>query len=96
MCLKGFEMAFRINCPKSESDEEWKDIRGCIKYEVSNKGRVRNTNTYQILKVSLVKGMYPYIKIQPRPGDQIAISMSTLMQTHWGKDWDPEEAANAR
>lgn len=89
-------MAFRINCPIRESDEEWKRVRGFIKYEVSNKGRVRNADTYQILKVSLVYYMYPYVKLYKSPGIQKSVSMMTLMQTHWGKDWDPEEAANAQ
>lgn len=89
-------MAFRINCPNKESDEEWKGIRGFNRYEVSNKGRVRNADTYYILKVSLIKDMYPYIKLQFAPGDQRAVSMRMIMKTHWGKNWDPEEAANAR
>lgn len=89
-------MAFRINCPNKESDEEWKGIRGFNRYEVSNKGRVRNADTYYILKVSLIKDMYPYIKLYQSMDVQKSVSMRKLMKTHWGKNWDPEEAANAR
>ena len=89
-------MAFRINCPDTQSDEEWKRVHGFVKYEVSNKGRVRNADTYQILKVSLVYDMYPYVKLYQSTGIQKPVSMRKLMKTHWGKNWDPEEAANAR
>ena len=89
-------MAFRINCPNKESDEEWKRIRGFNRYEVSNKGRVRNADTYYILKVSLIKDMYPYIKLYQSMDVQKSVSMRKLMKTLWGKNWDPEEAANAR
>ena len=89
-------MAFRINCPITKSDEEWKGIRGFIKYEISNKGRVRNADTYQLMKVAFLHGKYPYLKLYNTQGIQKQVGLVKTMKSHWGKTWDPEEAANAR
>lgn len=43
--------------------EEWRTISGFPKYEISNKGRVRNSKTGRIIKTSIDKRGYEYVSL---------------------------------
>ena len=78
--------------------EDWRVVPFDIRYEISNRGRMRRIETGKLLTPSIKRGPFAFYTIKRHDGKSQFFNIKNAMFETWGVDFNPnrEWCANVR